>query len=86
MTIVKRIIFTPDEIVFRIGSDANNKLATIDIIISTVNILFPLAGGIMTANNIPYSAILNALTILGGKIFPETTPKMYLMPSQASPY
>ena len=74
MTMVKRIIFTPDEMVFRIGSVANNKLATIEIKISTVNILFPLAGGIMTASNMPYSAILNALTILGGKTFPETTP------------
>ena len=74
MTIVKRIIFTPDEIVFKNGSVANNKLATIEIKISAVNILFPLAGGIMTANNMPYSAILNALIILSGKIFPETTP------------
>src|SRR5699024_3144520 len=76
ITIVKNIIFTPDEIELNPGTNANRKLANIEMITRFINTLLPLVGGIITAINIPYKAILNALVIRSGKAVPDTTPKI----------
>ena len=69
------MILNPDEIVFKTGVTAAIRLHTMDTRITPDRIRFPLAGGIMTARNMPYKATFKALKIRGGRKSPETAPR-----------
>ena len=73
--VVSIIILIPDEIHSKQARELNTQLIAMEAIINPAKILFFFAGGIITAINIPYSPTLNALTILGGRILPISTPR-----------
>ena len=74
MITVSRIVRIPSDMFDTPGRYAAAKLAPKHTIMIPAIRLFFLAGGMITARNIPYRATLNALTSRKGRILPAIVP------------